>query len=62
MLRIIGMTSLSILLLAACGENAREPSFVSEAMASSVTTGPDYGWRTEIAPDAAQDGAVKEYY
>ena len=62
MLRIIGMASLAVLLLTACGEDGKEPSFVSEAMASPVTTGPDYGWRTDMAPAAKEDGDVKEYY
>lgn len=61
MLRFIGIASLAALLLAACGEDGREPSFISEAVAAPVSTGPDYGWRTD-APQAGDVVDVKEYY
>jgi hypothetical protein len=58
---MIGTASLAVLLLAACGEDGKEPSLVSEAVASPATAVPDYGWRTDISPSAVQDGAVKDY-
>ena len=60
MLRFIGIASLAVLLLAACGEDGKEPSFISEAVASPVAAGPDYGWRTD-APLAEETADVKEY-
>ena len=60
MLRLIGITTLAALLLTACSEGGKEPSFVSEAVASPATA-PDYGWRTDMSPNAEADGTVKEY-
>ena len=58
------LRTLSIALLAtalvACSEEGKETSFVSEAVASP-SKAPDYGWRTDISPDAERDGTVKDY-
>jgi hypothetical protein len=61
MLRFIGIASLAAVFLMACSEGGKEASFVSEAVASPATTPPDYGWRTDMAPDAVEDGTVKDY-
>ena len=60
MLRFVAITSLAVLLLVACSEGGKEPSFVSEAMARPAAA-PDYGWRTDISPAAEEGGTVKEY-
>jgi hypothetical protein len=61
MFRLIGIASLAALFLMACSEGGKEASFVSEAVASPAASAPDYGWRTDMAPDAEQDGTVKDY-
>jgi hypothetical protein len=61
MLRFIGIAALAAILLSACGEDGRERSFIPEAMAAPAGNGPDYGWRTDMSPNAVQDGTVKDY-
>jgi hypothetical protein len=53
--------ALLALLLAACSEEARDSSFVSEAVAAPAKAAPDYGWRTDMSPTAVPDGTVKDY-
>ena len=50
----------AILSAAGCGDSQRETPFVSEAVAAPSRTA-DYGWRTGMAPDAVEDGTVKDY-
>jgi PBP1b-binding outer membrane lipoprotein LpoB len=60
MSRTLSIATLAVI-LTACSEGATEASFVSEATASPPVTTPDYGWRTDISPNAEQDGMVKDY-
>ncbi len=46
---------------AACSNDEREPSFVSEAHAATPQQ-KDYGWRATPDFSASQKDAVREYY
>jgi hypothetical protein len=61
MFRFIGIASLAAVFLVACSEDGKEASFMSEAVAAPAAKAPDYGWRTDMAPDAVQEGTVKDY-
>jgi hypothetical protein len=50
-----------MLVNAGCSNDAREPSFVSEAQAASFTQ-KDYGWQTTPEFSAGQQEPVREYY
>jgi hypothetical protein len=50
------------LIAAGCSDGTADAPFVSEAVAAPSTQAPDYGWRTEMAADAQENGDVKDYY
>lgn len=62
MFRLVSRAVLLVLIVAAagCGEGTAPTPFVSEAVAAPATA-PDYGWRTNMSPNAGE-GAVTEYY
>lgn len=58
-IRVIAL--IGLVNLTACSEGGSEPSLMSEAIASPATS-VDYGWRTNAAPGAQEEGSVAEYY